>query len=61
MYKLKTSANTSDELSVRFNRERGKKQQELTNNKTIKKFYHYRITLKDVFGFAEQQEKLLTD
>ena len=31
----------------------------MTNNKTIKDKYHLRIKLKDVFGYAERQEKAI--
>ena len=39
-------------LDLDFNR-----RNELTNNKNVKGKYHVRIYLKDVFGFAEHQEK----
>ena len=57
MYKLLTSCKGSDDLSIGFDRDRGRRQRELTNNKTQKGKYHVRIYLKDVFGFAEYQEK----
>ena len=57
MYKLLTSSKGSDDLSIGFDRDRGRRQRELTNNKTQKGKYHVRIYLKDVFGFAEYQEK----
>ena len=44
-------------MSIGFDRDRGRRQRELTNNKTQKGKYHVRIYLKDVFGFAEYQEK----
>ena len=47
----------SNDLSIGFDRDRGRRQRELTNNKNIKGKYHVRIYLKDVFGFSEQQEK----
>ena len=56
MYKLLTSSKDGDDLSIGFDRSRGRKN-ELTNNKTIKGKYHIRIYLKDIFGFAEHQEK----
>ena len=56
MYKLLTSSKGSDDLSIGFDRDRGRRQRELTNNKT-QKGCHVRIYLKDVFGFAEYQEK----
>ena len=57
MCKLITSGRNSDDLSIRFDRDRGRRQRELTNNKNIKGKYHVTIMLKDVFGFAEHQEK----
>ena len=57
MYKLLTSSRGSDDLSISFDRDRGRRQRELTNNKNIKGKYHVRIYLKDVFGFAGYQEK----
>ena len=57
MYKLLTSSKDSDDLSIGFDRNRGRRKNELSNNKTIKGKYHIRIYLKDIFGFAEHQEK----
>ena len=57
IYKLLSSSKRSDDLSIGFDRDRGRRQRELTNNKTQKGKYHVRIYLKDVFGFAEYQEK----
>ena len=57
MYKLLTSSKGSDDLSFGFDRDRTRRRNELTNNKNIKGKYHVRIYLKDVFGFAEYQEK----
>ena len=57
MYKLLTSSKGSDDLSIGFDRDRTRRRNELTNNKNIKGKYHIRIYLKDVFGFAEYQEK----
>ena len=57
MYKLITSARNSDDLSIGFDRDRGRRQRELTNNKNIKGKYHVTIMLKDIFGFAEHQDK----
>ena len=56
MYKLLTSSKDSDDLSIGFDRNRGRKN-ELTNNKNIKGKYHIRFYLKDIFGYAEHQEK----
>ena len=57
MYKLLTSSKGSDDLSIGFDRDRKRRQRELTNNKTQKRKYHIRIYLKDIFGFAEYQDK----
>ena len=57
MYKLLSSSEGSDDLSIGFDRDRARRRNELTNNKNIKGKYHIRIYLKDVFGFAEYQEK----
>ena len=57
MYKLLSSSKGSDDLSIGFDRDRGRRLRELTNNKTQKGKFHVRIYLKDVFGFAEYQEK----
>ena len=57
MYKLLSSSKGSDDLSIGFDRDRGRRQRALTNNKTQKGKFHVRIYLKAVFGFAEYQEK----
>ena len=57
MYKLLTSSRGSDDLSSGFDRDRNRRQRELTNNNSQKGKYHVRIYLKDVFGFAEYQQK----
>ena len=57
MYKLLTSSKNSDDLSIGFDRNRARRQDEMTDNKRVKCKYHVRIMLKDVFGFAEHQEK----
>ena len=57
MYKLLTSSKGSDDLSIGFDRDRNRRQRELTNNKTQRGKYHVRNYLKDVFGFAGYQEK----
>ena len=57
MYKLLTSSKGSDDSSICFDRDRNRRQRELTKNKSQKGKYHVRIYLKDVFGFAEDQEK----
>ena len=60
MYKLLTSSRDSDDSSICFDRNRDRRKRELTN-KNVKGKYHVRIYLKDVFGFAEHQKKLLMD
>ena len=57
MYKLLSSSKGSDDSSIGFDRDRGRRQRALTNNKTQKGKFHVRIYLKDVFCFAEYQEK----
>ena len=57
MYKLITSGRNTDDLSIGFDRDRGRRQRELTNNKNIKGKVHETIMLKDISGFAEHQEK----
>ena len=57
MYKLLTSSKGSDDLFIGFDRDRTRRQRELSNNKSQKRKFHVRIYLKDVFGFAEYQEK----
>ena len=57
MYKLLTSCKDGDDLSIGFDRNRDKRKRALTNNKNIKGRCHIRIYLKDIFGFAEHQEK----
>ena len=57
MYMLLSSSKGSDDLSIGFDRDRNRRKRELTYNKNIKGKYHLRIYLKDIFGFAEYQEK----
>ena len=57
MYKLITSNKGGDDLSIGFDSDRNRRRDELTSNKNVKGNYHRRIMLKDVFGFAEHQEK----
>ena len=52
-----SSSKGSDDLSIGFDRDRGRRQRELSTHKSQKGKYHVRIYLKDVFGFAEYQEK----
>ena len=57
MYKLITSSKDSNDLSIGFDQSRNRRRDELALNKNIKGKYHVKIMLKDVFGFAEHQEK----
>ena len=57
MYKLLTLSRDIDDLSNGFDRNRNRRKRELTNNKNVKGKYHVRIYLKDIYGFAEHQEK----
>ena len=57
MYKLLTSSRGSEDLSIGFDRDCIRRERALTNNKNKEGKYHMRIYLKDVFGFAEHQEK----
>ena len=57
MYKLITSSKDIDDLSTGFNRNCDKRREELTKNKNQKGKYDIRFMLRDVFGFAEHQEK----
>ena len=57
IYTLLTAARGRDDLSIRFDRSRDRRQRELTNNKDIKGKFHVRILLKVIFGSAEHQEK----
>ena len=57
MYKSLTSSKDNENLSIGFDRSRDKRKLVLTNNKAIKGRYQVRIYLKDIFGFAEDQEK----
>ena len=57
LYILKTSAKDTNDLSIGFDRDRTRRRNELTNNENIKGRYHVRIYSKDVFGFAEWQQK----
>ena len=57
MYKLITSSKDSNDLSIGFDHSRKRRRDELVLNKNIKGKYHVKLMLKDVFGFAEHQEK----
>ena len=57
MYKLITSARGDDEFSIGLDRDCGRRQRQLTNNRNIKGKKHLRTMLKDTFGLAGYQEK----
>ena len=57
MYKLITSSKDSNGLSIGFDHSRNRRKEESTNNKNVRGKYHLKILLKDVFSFAEHQEK----
>ena len=61
MFKLIGSAKDSDDLSIRFDQDSGRRRNELTNNENTKGKKHLGIMLKDVFEIAENQTKLLSD
>ena len=57
MYTEVSGTKGSDELSIGFDRDRVRRQRELTKQKNTKGKYHLRIMFKDVYAFAEHQEK----
>ena len=57
IYKIVTSSKDSDDLFIGFDRNRGRRKNELSNNKNIKGKYRTSIYLKDIIGYAEHQEK----
>ena len=57
MYKVISSAKDSNDLSIGFDHSHNRWKDELTANKSVKGKYHLKILHKDVFGFAECQEK----
>ena len=48
LYKLMTSSKGGDDLSIVFDRDRGRRQDELSPNKNLKGKFHLRILLKYV-------------
>ena len=60
MYKLITGAKTTYDFSIGFDRDRNRKQRELTENKNQTGKYHLRITLKDFLGLQNIKKKLQT-
>ena len=57
MYKLITSSKDSNDLSIGFDHSRNRRRDESALDKNIKCKKHVKIMLKDVFGYAERQEK----
>ena len=57
LYKLITSVRGTGDLSIEFDQDCRRRQQQLTNNKNMKGKYHVRIMLEDVLRFAEHQRK----
>ena len=57
VYKLITSSKDSNDLSIGFDNSRNRRKDELALIKNIKGKYHVKIMLKDIFGYAEHQEK----
>ena len=58
LYKLTLSSEESDDLAIVLDRSSGRRRDDMTNNKNVKDKFHLRIMLRDVFGFAEHQEKV---
>ena len=61
MSKLPTSAKDTDGLSIGFDRQQNRRQQELTKNINQKGKYDIRIYFLKKIGFAEHQKKLHKD
>ena len=57
LYKLISNAKDSNDLSLGFDHSRNRRRDKLTANKSVKGKYYLKFLLKDVFGFAECQEK----
>ena len=57
IYKLLTSSRGSDDMSIDFDRDRGRRQKELKIYKDIKGKYHIRCYLKNNFVYVDHQEK----
>ena len=55
--KILTSAKDTDHLYVGFDRDRVRRQRELTNNKKQRGRYQVKFMLRDVFGFPEHRKK----
>ena len=57
LFKLKTRVKNTDDLSIGFDRDRSIRQRELTNYKNKKGKYHLRILLREIFRFAQHQQR----
>ena len=57
MYKLLSSSKGSDDLSIGSDRSSARRREKITNNKNVGGKFHLRFMHRDVFGFAEHQEK----
>ena len=55
--KLLSSSEDGNDLSIGFDKDRNRRQRELTNKKNIMGKFHVRIMLRDIFAFAEHQQK----
>ena len=53
MFNLLTSSKVSDDFSIGFDRDRGRRKNEMNNNKDINGKYRLRIMVKHVLGFAD--------
>ena len=53
MFSLITSSKGSDDFSIGFDRDRGRRKNEMNNNKDINGKYRLRIMVKHVLGFAD--------
>ena len=56
MHKLVSSSRDSDDSSLGFHRSSEAREREMINDKSTKGSSHFRIFLKDVFVFAEDQD-----
>ena len=57
LFKLLTSAAGTDDMFIEFDCEPTRRQDDLNDNENVKGIYHLRILLKDIFRFAEHQQK----
>ena len=56
MHKLISSSRDNDDLSIGFHGSNRVREEKLNNKEQTKGSYHVRISLKDVFGFAEHHD-----